>query len=208
MLRIASRTFAGDESFTFSPAPRQPDLLLSPRGGAAAFSARNLGTPVRPDTQDTTAQGHQTPQQALRPNRLFDTPVASATPQQSSAARPNTHATPEAGPADSAHVAAASAGVKVRKLTFDAARPAAQKAPAPAAAAAAPEATADVPMAEAPKARGRIKFELGESAMAVSTTDAHPGCTAYEDCTCEVCTALTLWRVNTSGWCCHRFIGG
>jgi hypothetical protein len=174
MLRIVSCALAGDESFTFSPAPRQPDLLLSPNdggGGAAAFSAHHLGTPVRPDTQDATAQGHQTPQQALRPNRLFDTPVASATPQQSSAARPNTHATPEAGPADSGRVAAASAGVKVRKLTFDAARPASQKAPAPAAAAAAaPEAGADPPMAEAPKARGRIKFELGESAMAVSTT--------------------------------------
>lgn len=174
------RSIIGDESFTFSPAPRQPDLLLSPRGGAAAFSGRNLGSPMRPDTQNATAQGHQTPQQALRPNRLFDTPVASATPQQSSAARPNTHATPEAGPADSGRVGAAAAGVKVRKLTFDAARPAAQKAPAPVAApaAAVPEAGADPPMAEAPKARGRIKFELGESAMAVSTVGASRSLTA------------------------------
>jgi hypothetical protein len=43
----------------------------------------------------------------------------------------------------------------VRKLTFDAAAPAASKAAA-------------APKAEAPKARGGIKFELGESAMVVS----------------------------------------
>lgn len=122
---------------------------------------RNASTPVRPDAQDAAAQNHQTPQQALRPNRLFDTPLLSATPQQSSAARPNTHATPEAGPAavEGGRTAAAAAGVKVRKLTFDAAAPsaAAQKAP-----------KAEPPKAEQPKARGGIKFELGESAMAVS----------------------------------------
>jgi hypothetical protein len=48
--------------------------------------------------------------------------------------------------------------VKVRKLTFGAAAPSTQKA------AAAPAPTTEAP----PKARGGIKFELGETAMAVS----------------------------------------
>jgi hypothetical protein len=149
---------AGSSSFTFSPAPRQPDLLLSPCGGGGAFSARNLNsTPMRA-IQDAPAQeGHQTPQQALRPNRLFDTPAA-ATPQQASAARPNTHTTPEPAAEPVGRVSAAASGVKVRKLTFGAAAPSTQKA------AAAPAPTTEAP----PKARGGIKFELGETAMAVS----------------------------------------
>lgn len=155
MLPAGAASAGGEPSFTFSPASRQPDLLLSPRGGGGAFSMRGrASTPARPNAQDAPAAGHQTPQQALRPNRLFDTPLASATPQQSSAARPNTHTTPEAVP-EGGRSAAAAAGVKVRKLTFDAAAPSASKAAA-------------APKAEAPKARGGIKFELGESAMAVS----------------------------------------
>jgi hypothetical protein len=139
-------------------------MLLSPRGLGGAFGARTLSTPVRPDgPQDAPVQGHQTP--VLRPNKLFDTPVASATPQQASAARPNTHATPDAAEADAGpggRTAAAAAGVKVRKLTFDAAAPTTAKraaAPTPK-----PSAT------EAPKARGGIKFELGKDAMAVSSS--------------------------------------
>lgn len=158
---------AGSGSFTFSLAPRQPDLLLSPRGGGGAFSARNFNssTPVRA-AQEAPAQqeGHKTPQQALRPNRLFDTPAA-ATPQQSSAARPNTHATPEPAAEAAGRAPAAASGVKVRKLTFDAAAPSAQKA---AAAAPAPAPAPEAP----PRTRGGIKFELGESAMAVSVVSS------------------------------------
>lgn len=185
----------GESSFTFSPAARQPDLLLSPRGGGGAFSMRGrASTPARPDAQDAPAAGHQTPQQGLRPNRLFDTPLASATPQQSSAARPNTHTTPEAAP-EGGRSAAAAAGVKVRKLTFDAAAPSVSKAKVAAA-----------PKAEAPKARGGIKFELGESAMAVSVellcvVHQHQGfaccCQQLPMVLCSVCpdsTTHTSWH--------------
>lgn len=171
---------AGQEAFTFSPAARQPDVLLSPRGGAGPFTGRNLSTPVRPaDPQEAPGaqDGSLTPN--LRPNRLFDTPVA-ATPQQSSAARPNTHATPDAdveGARAAGRQAAAAAGVKVRKLTFEA---------APSSAAAGPNNKAHKSAApskeskdssdsrvEVPKERGGIKFELGESTMAVSLPPLH-----------------------------------
>lgn len=179
ILPAGAASAGGESSFTFSPAPRQPDLLLSPRGGSGACSmCGRASTPARPEVQDTPAAGHQTPQQALRPNKLFDTPLASATPQQSSAARPNTHSTPEAVP-EGGRSAAAAVGVKVRKLTFDAAAPSASKAAA-------------APKAEAPKARGGIKFELGESAMAVSVElmcvcapASGPCCFAGMACCCQ-----------------------
>lgn len=161
------------------------------------LSMRNLaGTPVRaadatPDRQGAArgdgavAVGHQTPNnQALRPNRLFaDTPLAASTPQQSSAARPNTHDTPEAGAAAAGgRTSAAAAGVKVRKLTFDAAAPTASAAAAAAAKKAskssksgagvseeaAAAAGAEPGGGEASRTRGGLKFELGETAMAVS----------------------------------------
>lgn len=186
----------GEGSFTFSPAARQPDMLLSPRGAASSFRGRRsnlMSTPERPDSTAAAAAAAQdsssmTPN--LRPNRLFDTPVAAATPQQSSAARPNTHATPEAAVEEAAaggRAGAAAAGVKVRKLTFDLAAPSAaaaaaaaksnlQKGPGVASAKSAASNSSSgsghiSTSTEAPKARvGGIKFELGESTMAVSVT--------------------------------------
>ncbi|KAF8072991.1 hypothetical protein HT031_000651 [Scenedesmus sp. PABB004] len=151
----------GEGGLSFSPEPRQPAAaLLSPAAGAGLFGTPSrdggAGTPQRGGDGDEPSAG--TP--GLRPNRLFGTPVATATPQQAPAGRrpADLHATPEAAPAPAP--AAAPGGVKARKLTFEAALP---KAPAAKAAAAAPAEAQPAPAAKP----GGLTFELGASAMAL-----------------------------------------
>lgn len=136
----------GADDFTFSPAPKGLSLdtsrLFSPAG---AFN--NQQTPVKAADGEQSIVNAMTP--AIKPNKLFGTPLAAATPQQTTSSRPtDRHSTPAAAEACSK---AAASGIKARKLTF--------------------EGTASsTSIAEAKrKTKSGITFELGDSAMAVST---------------------------------------
>eukprot|EP00878_Enallax_costatus_P025432 GHUV01027209.1.p1 GENE.GHUV01027209.1~~GHUV01027209.1.p1 ORF type:complete len:271 (+),score=106.66 GHUV01027209.1:884-1696(+) len=142
-LRQSSQQAAAND-FTFSPAPKGPALdtskLFSPAG---AFS--NHQTPVKSAEEEGSTVSARTP--ALKPNKLFGTPLAAATPQQTSTSRPtDRHSTPVA--AEPRNQAAAS-GVKARKLTFEATAPS--------------KAGAETKR----KTKSGITFELGDSAMAL-----------------------------------------
>uniref|UniRef100_A0A383W7V9 CDT1 Geminin-binding domain-containing protein n=1 Tax=Tetradesmus obliquus TaxID=3088 RepID=A0A383W7V9_TETOB len=172
----------GDSSFSFSPMPRQPTSLFSPKaaapgglplpafgglaGGSSSSAATRHHTPLRGAEGAGDSAGAETPGGMMRPSNLFGTPVATATPQQQASTgllrRPaDMHATPtQASEAAAAtpEVPPPATGVKVRKLTFDSA------VKAPAAARGGAGATAGGAGGVKP---GGIKFELGGSALAL-----------------------------------------